>query len=75
MERVCGRERPDQEMIPDLEITPEDIAEAALLPFRMSRNVVLEVRLECLENSGASNACPVLISAALERDRFYPLEA
>ena len=31
-------------MIPDLEITPEDIAEAALLPFRMSKNVVLEVR-------------------------------
>ena len=41
------RERPDQEMIPDLEITPEDIAEAALLPFRMSKNVVLEVRLDC----------------------------
>ncbi len=39
------RDRPDQEMIPDLEITPEDIAEAALLPFRMSKNVVLEVRL------------------------------
>lgn len=31
-------------MIRELEITPEDIAEAALLPFRMSKNVVLEVR-------------------------------
>jgi len=42
---LFDRDRPDQEMIPDLEITPEDIAEAALLPFRMSKNVVLEVRL------------------------------
>ncbi len=38
-------------MIQELEITPEDVAEAALLPFRMSKNVVLEVRqhLEKLE--------------------------
>ena len=42
-----SRDRPDSEYISELMITPEDIAEAALLPFRMSKNVVLEVRSPC----------------------------
>lgn len=35
-------DRPDQTMIPELEITPQDIAETCLIPFRLSKNVVIE---------------------------------
>jgi hypothetical protein len=48
------RERPDQEMIPELEVMPEDIAEVALMPFKMSKNVVLE---EITVQTGTASGC------------------
>jgi hypothetical protein len=62
------RERPDQEMIPELEVMPEDIAEVALLPFKLSKNVVLE---EITVQTGAASHPRQSCSAAAASMRVH----
>ncbi|KAK9806568.1 hypothetical protein WJX73_002633 [Symbiochloris irregularis] len=47
--------RPDMDPIPKMEIQPEDIAEAALLPFRCSQNALpVEIMMQTVRKSNKS---------------------
>ena len=47
---VC-RDRPDMDPVTELEAQPEDIAEAALMPFKCSRNALpVEIMIQTLKN-------------------------
>lgn len=48
---VLSRDRPDLDPITELEAQPEDIAEAALMPFKFSQNALpLEIVIQTLRN-------------------------